>query len=79
METTRQTTAMIDPLLWKALDIIHKRTRMPKKHLLTLFTRHFVDSDEGKALLETLGVGESDLEIVQRLLNEALTVQAEAA
>ncbi len=63
--SSNQTSAMIDPMLWKTLDLIHKRTRMPKKHLLSLFTKHFVESEDGASLLKSLGVTEEDFKEIQ--------------
>ncbi|MFQ6013060.1 MAG: ribbon-helix-helix domain-containing protein [Thermoplasmata archaeon] len=34
MEATTDTTATIDTKVWKVLDLLHDRTKIPKKHLI---------------------------------------------
>lgn len=71
-----QMSTMIDTEVWKTLDIIHRRTRMPKKHLIALFTKAFVDSEDGGALLRSLGVTEADFAEIQQSLLGTLVLPA---
>lgn len=73
---TPQAPAKISPELWKVLDIINTRTAMKKKHQLSLYTKKFVDSDEGESILLGMGCSGEDLESIRGLLKESLILPA---
>ncbi len=70
--TANATTATIDAEVWKALDLLHRRTRMPKKHLIRLLVSHFVNCDEGESICLSLGCSQEDLDKIRKSWNLVL-------
>ncbi len=71
---TAWTSVKVSRELWRLLDAIGQQTGLKKGILIEKAVAYFVT--ENREALSALGL---DYEIIQRLLNEALTVQAEAA